>query len=162
MVELIPAQIEDTIILNVSKHCGNTRTDCKDCCDVGVAVHNWLISTELQYVVIDLQDVKDVCRTFVEEIVQLRKRLRIPFLFCGVMERPLKVLQDYSYTTTAYPVFLLPEEAISYMRSNFPLLLNSDLDRVRLNEVLQVARPRNASRQDGGDEADEEAGDLED
>ena len=65
MVELIPAQIEDTIILNVSKHCGNTRTDCKDCCDVGVAVHNWLISTELQYVVIDLQDVKDVCRTFI-------------------------------------------------------------------------------------------------
>ena len=58
MVELIPAQIEDTIILNVSKHCGNTRSDCKDCC-------NWLISTELQYVVIDLQDVKDVCRTFI-------------------------------------------------------------------------------------------------
>lgn len=99
MVELVPIRADDAIVLNVAKHCRFCRADCRDCCDIGVAVHNWLISTELRYVIIDLQDEKDVCPTFLQEIIQLRKRLRMPFLFAGVMDRPLKVLNDYSYTT---------------------------------------------------------------
>ena len=159
MVELIPVRLDDAIVLNVAKHCRNCKTDCRDCCDIGVAVHNWLISTELQYVVIDLQDEKDVCPTFLQEIIQLRKRLRMPFLFAGVMDRPLKVLNDYSYTSDLYPTFITPEDAVSYLRANHPLVLSADLSRVRLNEVLQVARPRSANR--FGDEDEEVAGEEE-
>jgi hypothetical protein len=154
MVELVPIRLDDAIVLNVAKHCRICRTDCRDCCDIGVAVHNWLISTELRYVLIDLQDEKDVCPTFLQEIIQLRKRLRMPFLFAGVMDRPLKVLDDYSYTVQGYPVFVTPEDAIAFLRSKHPLALEADLNRVRLNEVLQVARPRSANR--FGDE-DEDA-----
>jgi hypothetical protein len=166
MVELVPVRLDDAIVLNVAKHCRHCKTDCRDCCDIGVAVHNWLISTELRYVLIDLQDEKDVCPTFLQEIIQLRKRLRMPFLFAGVMDRPLRVLNDYSYTVQAAPTFVTPEDAVAYLRQNHGMVLDADLSRVRLNEVLQVARPRSANRFDDDDDApvddDEEVEEVED
>jgi hypothetical protein len=156
MVELVPHRLDHAIVLNVCKHCHYSKTDCRDCSDVGIAVHNWLISTELKYVIIDLQDEKDVCHTFLQEVIQLRKRLRIPFLFCGVMDRPMRVLEDYNYTSSVYPTFNVPEEAVEFLRIKHPLVLESDMSKVALNEVLQVARPR-ANRIGGED--DEVVGD---
>ncbi len=143
MIELVPVKIDEAVVLNVSKYCASGRTDCRTCSDIGVAVHNWLISSELGYVIIDLMDEKDICPTFLIELIQLRKRLRIPFLFAGVVEKPRRVLDEHNFTITAYPVFITPEDAIDFMRENHaPLLQGTEMNMVRLGEPLQVARPR--------------------
>jgi len=143
-MELVPEMVDGAVVLNLVVDSGGV--DTRAGADVGVAVHNWLVTTELNYVIVDLQDEKDVPEVFIVELLQLRKRLRIPFLFAGVMERPKQVLQQYSYTPQLYPVFVTPEDAIEYMRRHHAPLLASGLEMVRFGEALQVSRPRHLFR----------------
>lgn len=152
MIELIPEQLDDAVILNVANHCSSGSTDCRSCSDIGVAVHNWLISSELGYVIVDLQDEKDICPTFLIELIQLRKRLRFPFLFAGVVERPRRVLDEYAFTVHGSRIFITPEEAIDYLGEHHaPLLHGTDFKLVRFGEPLQVARPKMGVKGDAED-----------
>ena len=156
MIELVPEQLDDAVILNVSNHCASGSTDCKSCSDIGVAVHNWLISSELGYVIVDLQDEKDICPTFLIELIQLRKRLRLPFLFSGVVERPRKVLDEYAFTVSGTPIFITPEEAIDYLGEHHsPLLHGTDFSLVSFGNPLQVARPKMGVKGDAEDSESE-------
>ncbi len=148
MVELVPQIVDGVVVLNVRNVC---RQDCRSCTDVGVAVHNWLLLSELNYVLIDLQDEKEICGAFLVELIQLHKRLRVPFLFIGVVDRPRAVLNEYMFASFGYPTFVTPEEAVEYLKTNHKNLAAADLDKVVVDEPLQVSRSRLSLRGLEGD-----------
>lgn len=167
MIDLVPERVLDTVVLTAHKFCNINRYDCRSCGDAGVAVHNWLMGAELNYVIIDLQDEKEICPTFLVELIQLRKRLQIPFMFVGVMERAKRVLDEYNFTVSDWPVLSTPEEAIEYLRGLKFEFGAIDDARVGFGQVLLVSRSRNGLRGDGegveleGDVVDDEL-DVED
>src|SRR5688572_20681156 len=95
-MDFVPEIVDGVVILNAVDICtyGN---DCRPCSELAVGVHNWLIAHQLKYLVVDFQDEKDVCTTILTELLQLRKRLRQPFIFCGLMDGPQKFLESYAY-----------------------------------------------------------------
>lgn len=98
MLELVPEQIDGAVICNVIENPNRPRLGKDHSVDVALALYNWIKRHEMRYVILDLQDEKDVCEVFLAELMQLKKRLPIPCLFIGVMDRPLKFLCDYDYT----------------------------------------------------------------
>lgn len=154
-MDLLPAQINNVIYFNIVDLCTNTKTDCKNCSDIGGALHNWLLINELHYVIIDFQDEKDICPTFIIEILQLRKRLQIPFLFVGVTDSTKKVLEDYYYfKATSFPTFATPQEAAEFLTKHFANLINVDISSIKFSEKVGSISPRHSLR--GGDYDDEE------
>ena len=129
-----------------------------------MAVHNWLITTEVGYLIVDFQDEKDICKTVLEELLQLRKRLRIPFLFAGLMERPRKYLTSYAYNE--YPFFDTPEEAVALLLGGTPIAIKQNLTKIKFGENIPCVRPRQLRTDIGEvdeeteDELDEAANDL--
>ena len=154
-MELVPEIIQDVVVLNLRPQEDKVYDD-KTGSDVGVAVHNWLISSELNYVIIDLQDEKDIPTAFMVELIQLHKRLRIPFLFVGVMKKAQSILDDYNFMINDYPVFFAPEDAVAYLKEKFSLAAASSLSLVKVGEPLQVSRPRHLYK--NGFETEEEEG----
>ena len=119
MMDLIPVLIDGAVVLNLQNSCENKSLNCEACTHLILNVHNWIRHADLEYVVIDLQDEKDICPSFLEELLLLRKRLRCPFLFAGVMERPQNYLESYNYGF-AYPVIITPEDAVRALRIQYP------------------------------------------
>jgi hypothetical protein len=156
-MELVAENLDGVAVLNVENVCTGEGLECRECVDVGGLVHNWLLTTGMNYVVIDLQDEKDVCRTFLIEMLQLRKRLRMPFLFAGVMARPKAILEDYDFSATGSPIYATPEEAIAFLESNHKaVIVDTDLSLVRFGEKLLSIRQRNLLRSaEGADETQE-------
>ncbi|MDA9951144.1 hypothetical protein N9D31_01090 [Oligoflexaceae bacterium] len=140
-MELVPEIINDVVVLNLQSTDGRSFDD-KAGSDVGVAVHNYLVSSEIGYVIIDLQDEKEIPTAFMVELLQLHKRLRIPFLFVGVMPKAQMILNDYNFSIHDYPIFSGPEEAVAYMKVQHPLLSSASTALVKEGDVLQVSRPR--------------------
>lgn len=146
MLELIPEKINEAVILNVGKSCPHNATDCSACQDLAVGLHNWLVAHEFRYLILDFQDEKEVCPGFIEEVLQLWKRMRVPFLFSGVMERPRKIIQSYNYHLR-YPFYITPEEAV---RSLAPANVNlsAKLEGIEFGVPIPMSRLRPAGRAD--------------
>lgn len=162
MMELVPEQVEGAIVLNVISACPFDMSGCGSCPEYAVGIHNWLMLTELKYLVVDLQDEKEVCPSFLEELLQLRKRLRIPFLFAGVMDKPRKVLESYNFlTTNPFPPFTSPEQAIKALRSKTPNLDESFNTNMKIGEPIPLTRPRHGgAREDFEEGTDNEEADV--
>ena len=119
MMDLIPVLIDGAVVLNLQNSCTNKSHSCEPCTHLMLNVHNWIRHADLEYVIIDLQDEKEICPAFLEELVLLRKRLKGPFLFAGVMERPQNYLEAYNYGYS-YPSFVTPEDAVRALRIQYP------------------------------------------
>jgi hypothetical protein len=163
MLELIPEKIDGAVILNVSKSCPHNSSDCSACQDLAVGLHNWLVAHEFRYLVLDLQDEKEVCPGFIEEVLQLWKRMRSPFLFSGVMLKPRKILESYNYHSR-YPIFLTPEEAVRNLVQS-QVDLTAKTEGIEYGVPIPMSRLRQAGRAEGEGEAEssaEEEVDVED
>ena len=119
-----------------------------------MAIHNWLMNTEVRYVLMDLQDEKEICPALLEEIMQLARRLRIPFLFVGVMDKPRRILEAYDFTKR-WPTFVTPEDAVFYLNEKFPGSTRVSLDGLEFGVAIATSRARNSVAVDAdGAEAD--------
>lgn len=156
-MDLIVQKVDGAVVVNaeVDEPCTG---DCRVCTDVGGAVHNWLMATGLRYLVMDLQDEKDICKTFLVELLQLRKRHKIPFIFAGVMDRPKKILESYDFSSGGLPTFATPDDAVEFLRRSYGPLLESHPENVSVGETIFALRLRNAmNRFEDGEEAVEPA-----
>ncbi|MFY7928534.1 MAG: hypothetical protein ACOVS5_06655 [Oligoflexus sp.] len=156
-MDFVPEIVDGAVILNAADICtyGN---DCRPCSELAVGVHNWLVAHQLRYLIVDFQDEKDVCMSILTELLQLRKRLRYPFFFCGLMEGPKKFLE--SYACTDYPFFPIPEEAVSFLKKSFPKVLMADLSAIKLGEPIPCTRSR-SYRAEGLEDIEVEESDVE-
>jgi hypothetical protein len=144
MMELVPELVNGAVVFTVHHSCGANKSICGNCPDFAVAVHNWLLSSELKYVILDLQDEKEICGLFLEELLQLRKRLKqYPFLFAGVMDKPRRVLESYDYLSRS-PLFVTPEEAITWLGQNHPGISLQPANPTETGAPIAVSRPRHA------------------
>ena len=84
------------------------------------------MQSDLKYIIIDLQDEKDICPTFLTEALLLRKRIKIPFLFAGVMEKAESYLEKFNYFES-YPIFVTAEDAVRALRIMHPSLTESNV-----------------------------------
>ncbi|MGE0172819.1 MAG: hypothetical protein AB7T49_08540 [Oligoflexales bacterium] len=162
-MDFIPTLVDGGVVLNPVEVCNFFGQDCKNCPDVSVGIHNWLVSTDLNYLIIDFQDEKDVCSTVLAELLQLRKRLGFPFLFVGLMERPSAFLSSYNYKE--FPTFNLPEDAIQYLKEKFPKAYSGATNSVRFGEIIPTIRSRQSrldfeGSPDAENETDSESDDL--
>jgi len=151
MMELVPQKVEDAVIFSLAKGCHNK---CDDCGELAVSMHNLLLSSELKYVIIDLQDEKHVCDSFPEQVIQLWKRLRIPFLFAGAMPSVEKILSGHGYFNF-YQTYLSGEEAIAALRAKQPELFSGDLSGIELNVPMVTPRSRALAAGEADDEEEE-------
>lgn len=155
MIELMPELIDGAVVTSVCSPCGSKSNDCELCQEQLVYVHNWLVETELKYLIIDLQDEKDICSGFLQAVLHLKKRLRFPFLFAGVVERPREILVRYNYSD--FPIFVSPEDAVRALRMSYPQLTETPLDKIEFGALIAGARLRTIA-----DEADPEDEDDDD
>ena len=152
MLELRPEMLGGILLFNVQvkEHCAST---CKVCIDYSVGIHNRLKRDELPYLIIDFQDTKDFCRVFLEEIVHLRKRIRMPMYLVGVMPRVEQFFKEYSLVGQA-KIFLDPEEAIIDLKKTYSEIVhNADFSRLSLDESIKVSKVRMQHRVGGADAA---------
>lgn len=153
-MDFVPEYLDNAVVLNAVEIC-NHGIDCRQCPDLAISVHNWMVNTDAQYLILDFQDEKEVCSTILIEVLQLRKRLRVPFIFSGLMERPKEVLKSYAYND--HPVFITPEEAVKYLKQKFPQLVVKPAGQaVQFGEPIPCSRNR-ASRGEGDIEPEESA-----
>jgi hypothetical protein len=160
MLEFVPEKIDRVVVMNViqtAKPVSNTVSPISSVVDgyVGadfvVAVHNWLIGTQLRYVIFDFQDEKEVPADFLEELMQLMKRVRIPFLFSGVMQRPRALLMSYDYTSK-YPIFATIDDAVAFLEQKYPSYLAAPHDGINFGTPIEMVRSRlngKGSEEDG-------------
>ncbi|MFW7379352.1 MAG: hypothetical protein ACOH5I_11130 [Oligoflexus sp.] len=151
-MDFVPEIIDGAVILNGVDIC-STGPECRPCTELAVGVHNWLISHEINYLIVDFQDEKEVCSTVLTELLQLRKRLRFPFLFCGMMENPRKFLKSYAYQE--HPFFSVPEEAVSYLKEVSPASIMADLSQIKVGEPIPCTRSRSYKSEDAEPDLDE-------
>jgi len=149
MLEFVPEKIDRAVVMNViqssqpvpSSVAPASVLDSFVGADFVVAVHNWLIGTQLKYVIFDFQDEKEIPADFVEELMQLMKRVRIPFLFTGVMQKPRALLMSYDYTSK-FPIFASIDEAVTYLESKHPTLLGVPHDGIIFGTPIEMVRSR--------------------
>jgi hypothetical protein len=157
MMQIVPVKVDGYVVFNVNQVCPKDDAQCGLCFDYAVAIHNWLMTYELKYVILDFQDEKEVCPDFLIELMQLYKRLRIPFLFAGMMEKPRRLVEAYDFSRQ-WPLCLTPEEAIRTIKARAPQFLESGkMDIIKFDEPIAILRPRGAARFDAGSEDEEEA-----
>jgi hypothetical protein len=140
-MDLIPENLGGAVVFNLVNSCGANKSQCGNCADFAVAIHNWLMSTDIRYVLVDLQDEKEVCPVFLEELMQLSKRLRVPFLLAGVTEKPRRTLEAYDFTSR-WPLFVTPEDAAAYLEKNIPGATKKSLDGLEFGVAIATSRPR--------------------
>jgi hypothetical protein len=140
MMELVPTLIGGGVVLDAANICSHHSTDCRSCPEQAVGVHNWLLNTGIRYCLIDFQDEKDVCPTILIELLQLRKRMKIPFVFVGLMDRPKMVLTSYAYS--GYPFFAAPEEAVLHLRQMHSELFHINFSKVLFGDPIPNSRTR--------------------
>ena len=138
-MDLAPEIIDGAVVLNGVDIC-STGTDCRPCSELAVGIHNWLIAHKLEYLIVDFQDEKEICSTILTEILQLRKRLPHPFIFCGLMTAPKEILLSYAYDD--HPVFDVPEDAVGYLKSLDPAYVMRDLSTIVEHEAIPCTRSR--------------------
>lgn len=125
MNDLIPTLIDGAVVFNLQNNCKGSLC-CEPCTQLVLSTRNWIKQVDLNYVIFDFLDEKEICSTFLEELMALNKRLSIPFLFSGVMEKPQQFLQRFSYANK-YPVFVTPEDAVRALRILHPGVTEGEL-----------------------------------
>jgi hypothetical protein len=154
-MDLVPENLDGTVVFNFFNSCGANKSVCGNCADFSVAIHNWLMNTEVRYVLIDLQDEKETCAVLLEELMQLAKRLKLPFVFAGVMEKARQILKSYNFQSRA-PIFVTPEDAAAWLEQNYPGVTRVSLSGLQFGVAIASSRPRYAAIVDEGG-ADAEA-----
>lgn len=152
-MELVPENLNGAVVFNIISSCNANKSICGNCGDFAVSIHNWMMSSEVRYVLVDLQDEKEICGAFLEELMQLSKRLRVPFLIAGVMEKPRRILESYDFAKR-WPLFATPEEAVAYLDKNFPGTTRVSLEGLEFGVPIASSRPRNAVMADVETEAE--------
>jgi hypothetical protein len=117
MFQLVPEEVDGAVVCNVVKTTDKYSFDAS--VELALCLHNWIKQSEVPYLILDLQDEKEVCEVFLAEVLQLRRRLKVPFLFAGVMDRPRRVLEAYEYNRD-FPIFVTPEDAVRAIRMEYP------------------------------------------
>ncbi|MEZ4743937.1 MAG: hypothetical protein R3B45_16070 [Bdellovibrionota bacterium] len=140
MITLVPEIIDGAVVCSLIEACDSSSgSECDICHEQTVYLHNWLVETELKYLVIDLQEEKAICSPFIEALLHLRKRLRFPFLFAGVIEKPKQILMRYDYTE--FPFFISPEDAVRALRMAYPSITEVSLEHIKMGEPIGGIRP---------------------
>ena len=119
MMDLIPQMVDGALVFSLQNDCRVRSHNCDHCYQVVINTHNWFRYAQIEYGIFDFVDEKDICPGFLDELLLLRKRLRFPFLFCGVVERVLGTLETVNYSS-AYPIFATPEDAVRALRIQHP------------------------------------------
>jgi hypothetical protein len=169
MLEFIPEKVDRAVVVNVMQMATSSQPPVSQAqsalldsfvgSDFVVGIHNWLIGTSLKYIIFDLQDEKEVPTDFLEELMQLMRRLRVPFLFAGIMERPKAVLKSYAYLAK-YPLFTNVEEAIAWLNEKHPHLIASIPEGINFGTPIEMVRSRlNGKPGEEGDDASSEIDD---
>ena len=152
-MDLVPTHVNGAVVINLVESCGGNLVGCGACTDLSVAIHNMLLTSELGYVILDMQDEKVVCPGLLEEVLQLWKRMRCPFFFVGVMQKPQAVLESYSYSSFS-SVFATPDEAISMLKEKYPELYKAEITGIVFDRPLVANRSRVAREEEVEEEAD--------
>ena len=121
-MDVIPTMVDGAVVLNLNNPDLFTRDSKKEeeeSVRLVINVHNWVKQIKLEYLVFDFQEEKHISRSFLIELMQLKKRLRIPFLFSGVLNESKKTLESYS-CQDSYPLFWTPNDAIRALRIQHP------------------------------------------
>ncbi len=126
MMDIIPTLVDGAVICTLVNSCDYKTRLCPDCDHLVIKIHNWLKHTALEYMILDLQDEKEICPSFLQDIMQLRKRLRVHLLFSGVMAQSRRLLEGFNYGDT-FPIFLTPEDAVRALRMQNPGLTEAPL-----------------------------------
>ena len=130
-MDIIPILIDGAVVLSLDNS-GSSQLGGR----LVVCIHNWVKQNNLEYLVFDFQDEKKISIEFLTELMQLRKRLKVPFLFSGVMEQPGKIIEAYN-CNDMYPFFWTPEDAIRALRIQNPGITESSiLERIKLGHGL--------------------------
>jgi hypothetical protein len=162
MIELVPEKIGEAVFLNVVGVCPLNHSHCRSCTDYGVAVHNWTLQNSLNYIILDFQDEKEICPVLINEVVQLRKRLDLPFYLVGLLDDNMKTIYDYN---SGHDIFITPEEAVDDLRDKNPGIF-SDISNIIDGEPMTISRSRHAARLtellEGGSDNDEEEDEMHD
>lgn len=124
MIDLIPSIVDGAIVMNLNNTCKSCSSHCDGCKIMTIHFHNWIKLAKIEYVVFDFIDEKEICPGFLEELQLLRKRLHMPMLFAGVMQKPKKVLDQFE-PKERYPSFVTPEDAIRALRIQHPGITES-------------------------------------
>jgi hypothetical protein len=169
MLEFIPERVDKAVVVNVMQMVSASHPPASQAqsalldsfvgSDFVVGIHNWLMGTSLRYVIFDLQDEKEVPTDFLEELMQLMRRLRIPFLFAGVMERPKATLKAYAYTTK-YPIFVNVDEAVAWLTEKQPHLLTPLPEGIQFGTPIEMVRSRLNGKP--GEEGEDAGADVDD
>ena len=138
MITLSPEAIDGAIVCNLIEPCTTKNADCDVCQEQTIYIHNWLVETELKYLVVDLQDEKHICPQFIQALLHLKKRLRFPFLFAGVVDRPKEILSNYDYSE--FPFFVTPEDAVRALRMAHPSITEGATDKVKMGKPISGAK----------------------
>lgn len=156
-MELIPENLSGVVVLNAVHACGAFSDSCGACEEYAGGIRNWLLTYEVPYLIVDLQDEKEVCPQFLTELVNLRRRLRCPFYFVGVMDRARAVLDAFNVTRTAH-IFQSAHEAVEHLREETPVLVDRPLrEGIPFGEVITIMRTRNQPGVAAGDVAQDAA-----
>lgn len=118
-MDIVPTFLEGAIVFNIVEPCKIEKDSCEKCSCFPLLFHNWVKEAGLSYLVFDFQDENKLCKVFLEELVNIRKRLPIPVLFAGVADSTKEFIESYNCNYD-YPVFSLPEDAIRALRMQHP------------------------------------------
>jgi hypothetical protein len=122
-MDIIPTMVDGAVVLSLSNPDlfaqDNKKEEEEEAVRVVINIHNWVKQIKLEYLVFDFQEEKHINQFFLVELMQLRKRLRIPFLFSGVLNESKKTLESYS-CQDSYPLFWTPNDAIRALRIQHP------------------------------------------
>ncbi len=124
MIDVVPVLVDGAIVFNFC-YDSYALEDEPEVSFVHV-FHNWLKKLSLEYVIFDFQEEKYIKDDFLQELIQLRKRLKIHFLFAGVSEEAKSLLESYN-CTEYFPFFLTPEDAVRALRIQYPGMTESPI-----------------------------------
>lgn len=153
-MDLVPENYNGAVIVNVVAN----REPLNAEIDYGVGLHNWLLQTDLRYLLFDLQEEKEIDTAFLEGTMQLMRRTQVPVLFCGVLGTPKQILDSFNYSSR-FPLFHNPDEAISFIKTRKPALLSMDLAKISFGQPIDMVRSRLGVKSEDGEEG---AGDDDD
>ena len=118
-MDIVPAFVDGAIVCNVVEPCKNPSGSCEKCFEFPLLFRNWVVEAGLSYLIFDFQDEKKLCFSFLEELISLRKRLKIPVLFSGLLGESKSFIERHN-CGNAYPLFDLPSNAIRALRMQQP------------------------------------------
>lgn len=148
-MDLIPVNVDGVVVFNTTDSCVSSSHECKHCVDIGGALHNWLMVMKVNYILIDFQDEKDVCSTFLVELLQLRKRLNIPFIFTGLTLKPQKFLESYEFSAhKSSRIFSSLDEAIEFLKTELKDYICGEdiISNVKFGEPISIFKIRQAQK----------------